>query len=322
MADHAGQENDVFLYVGQQEVPRDVTHVRIDESVRIIPQDAFYGRRYLVSVEMHNGVDEIWTRAFCNCISLRSIRLTGVIIIQESAFNGCRNLDVDMEFGGKLDIIGREAFLHCDCLKNIVLRNVSVIGYRAFAGCKQLNDVECGERLVRIEGMAFLRCPALRRIVIPLKRDMVGFYDYAFNCLELSTVELVGGIHKTVSSLHLESWKSQINQLIDRINRFLPTVPAGSKTTFIQDWIVSVYRRLNQCKNDHYKLLKEATTLLELALWKAILEEENEDNSSEAKPKKKAKIDHKNARKQRRITSGAAMSIVIKNVLPFLKLEE
>jgi hypothetical protein len=264
---------------------------------------------------------KIWTRAFCNCISLQSIKLPGVMIIQESAFNGCRNLS-NVEFGDKLDIIGREAFLHCDSLKNIAPRNVRVIGHKAFANCKQLTDVECGERLVRIEGMAFMRCPALRRIAIPLKRDMVGFYGNAFNAIELATVDLVGGIHKTISSLHLESWKSQINQLMARINQTLPTVPAGSKTTFIQDWIVSVHRRLNHYKNDHYKLLKEATTLLELALWKFMLEEENKDYPPEAKPKKKAKIDVKSARKQRRITSGAAMSIVIKNVLPFLRLEE
>ena len=63
-------------------------------------------------------------------------------------------------------------------------------------------------------------------------------------------------------------------------------------------------------------------TLLELALWKANLHEE-EEMEEEKQPGKKSKIDRKteNARRQEhRITSGA--SIVIKNVLPFLKLLE
>jgi len=66
--------------------------------------------------------------------------------------------------------------------------------------------------------------------------------------------------------------------------------------------------------------LKEFTTLLELALWKVKLDEEfveasNNDNSTA----KKSKIDIQAARQEQRITSGA--SIVIENVLPFLKLE-
>mmetsp|Transcript_30641 Transcript_30641/g.46330 ORF Transcript_30641/g.46330 Transcript_30641/m.46330 type:complete len:165 (+) Transcript_30641:148-642(+) len=148
-----------------------------------------------------------------------------------------------------------------------------------------------------------------------------GFYDRAFNSDGLSTIDLVGGIHKTISSLHLDSWKSQMNQQINRVNLTLPTVPAGSKTTFIQDWIVSTHRRFNHCKKEHYKLLKEATTLLELALWKSIIEV-NANSSIEVNPKKKAKIDDMASRTKQRIASGAAMSIVIKNVFPFLRLEE
>jgi hypothetical protein len=82
-----------------------------------------------------------------------------------------------------------------------------------------------------------------------------------------------------------------------------------------------VTRRIKHYKNEHYRILKEFTTLLELALWKVKLDEEfvealiKGDNTTA----KKAKIDMKAARQEQRITSGA--NIVIKNVLPFLKLE-
>ena len=63
-------------------------------------------------------------------------------------------------------------------------------------------------------------------------------------------------------------------------------------------------------------------TVLELALWKAKLrdEKEEEDHALVGKqPTKKVKIDTKAVRKEQRIMSGA--SIVIQNILPFLALE-
>ena len=69
-------------------------------------------------------------------------------------------------------------------------------------------------------------------------------------------------------------------------------------------------------KDEHHRYVKEALTLLELALWKAKLDEIECSLEPEAK---KAKIDAESARGERRITSGASM--VIKNVLSFLQLK-
>ncbi len=142
-------------------------------------------------------------------------------------------------------------------------------------------------------------------------------------CLDLSQVDLVAGIHKTISSLLLDSWRNDMNDNIDRINRDLPNTHHSNKTVAIHQWMERVLERFEHFKSEHYALLKEFTTLLELALWKAKLDEEfgealrKKDN--ESKTTKKPKIDMKAARQEQRITSGA--SVVIKNVLPFLKLE-
>ena len=73
-------------------------------------------------------------------------------------------------------------------------------------------------------------------------------------------------------------------------------------------------------KSDHKMLVKEAMTLLELALWKANLHENGTDDSAVAQEGVRVtRGQRKRARKDRCITSGA--SIVIKNVLPFLALE-
>ena len=109
-----------------------------------------------------------------------------------------------------------------------------------------------------------------------------------------------------------------MNREVDRINQVLQNAPHLEKTDAIQPCIRSALRKIEHYKAEHNKLLKEATTLLELAIWKAKLDEK-EDCSIEGRAKK-AKIDTAGARINRRITSGA--NIVIRNVLPFLQLDE
>ena len=109
---------------------------------------------------------------------------------------------------------------------------------------------------------------------------------------------------------------------IDRINSDLEGTPANEKTRAIRQWIRSVLQRIEHYKTEHYMLLKKSMTLLELAIWKAKLLDENEEGHSlgDNQPTKKAKIDSDSARKALRITSGA--SDVIQNVLPFLAIEK
>ena len=81
------------------------------------------------------------------------------------------------------------------------------------------------------------------------------------------------------------------------------------KTVAIQQWMEeAVIRRLDHYKNEHHLLLKEATTLLELALWKTKLRDKGTDEKVAMGPLR--------AREENRVTSGA--DVVIKHVLPFL----
>jgi hypothetical protein len=178
-----------------------------------------------------------------------------------------------------------------------------------------------GEKLERIEINTFLDCTFLRRIAIPLKDNLL-FYEYAFNsCENLSRVDtLAGGIHETISSLYLESWRNEMKDEIDRINQTLPSTQ--EKTIAIQQWLARVLRRMEHYKSEHQILLKEAMTLLELALWKVkLLDKKGEKNCGNLRQRRSrlwVKIDAEAARKEHRVTCCA--SIVIKNVLPFLEL--
>jgi hypothetical protein len=321
MADDGGGGN-IFVYLGgEQEVPRDVTHVRFDRSVKIIPSRAFFGRKYLVSVESHDGIEKIEQGAFNDCLSLRGIKLPGVKEIEKYAFACCRAL-TDVEFGNKLETIGEYAFFDC-ALRKIKIPTVRIIERSAFDCCGELTDVEL-PAVERIGDFAFTRCENLQRIVIPLKDNMFTLDNYHqqytqfVSCENLTTVDIVGGIHKTISSLLLESWRNEMNQEIDRINQVLPNT-ANGKAAVIRLWISSVINRIEHYKAEHNTLLKEDMTQLELTLWKAKLDEKEEDYSNLKMQGKKAKIDVKSMRREKRITSGA--DIIIKNVLPFLMLE-
>ncbi len=307
--DHAddGDDDDVFVYMGgDQQAPRNVTHVRVHKSVKIISRWAFYDCINLVSIEMHDGVEIIEEEAFFLCNSLREVKLLGVRVIGARAFKNCTALE-DVKFGYKLESIGDDAFYQCNSLRNIKLSKIRVIGDGAFCDCKQLTEVELSEDLETVGRAALAYCPRLRRITIPLKDNLLQDNSVFVECDALSQVDLVGGVHKTVSSLFLESWRNEMNDEIDRVNRnlpryslYLPTTNAADKTAAIRRWMERVIRRIQRYKSEHYALLKNNMTQLELTLWKVNL----------------PNIDAAESRHEARVTCGA--NIIIPHVLSFL----
>ena len=314
---NGGGDGDIFVYTGGR-APRDVRRVRIAENVDTVPHGAFSHCEQLIEVEGHDKLNKIEHRAFNYRRSLRWLmKMNGVIEIEQGAFSGCYAL-IDLDFD-KLEIIGEGSLCYCESLRSISLPSVRRIGQCAFHGCKALTDAVFGEELEGIEGSAFLFCNCLRRIAIPLKDDLI-VEDTAFLCCEnLSRVDLVGGTHETISSLHLESWRDEMKEEIHRINQTLPGTQSTEKGVAINQWIRSVLSKMEHYKTEHRLLVKEASTLLELALWKANLDE-TESGVPSQEGVRSTRRQVKRARKERCITSGAG--IIIKNVLPFLELDE
>ena len=316
MAEVQGDDGEIFVYMGgNQQVPDGVRRARIHKSVKIVRARAFYNRRQLISVEFHDGVELIEEQAFYNCRSLCGpMKLLGVKIIKQSAFQFCREL-TDVEFSDKLETIELSAFNCCKALKKIGMPSVRTIGKLAFSYCTDLTDVEFGEELRTLNEGTFYDCRKLKRIALPLKSIIIG--DKAFiGCPNLTTVNLLG-IHQTVASLHLESWRNEMNNEINRINQTLPTLTIIGKTEEIQQWMETVIQRLDHYEAEHCILLKEATTLLELALWKANRDENNGGGGEREGVRSLVEVE--SARNEMRVTSGA--DVVIENVLPFLALK-
>ena len=316
------QENDdeVFVYMGgDQRVPSRVRRARIHKSVKIVRAASFQFRTQLISVEFHDGVEIIEFGAFQCCSSLAgSIKLLGIRIVKAEAFYGCSDL-TDVEFGDQLETVEEMAFCNCKSLRKITMPSVRTIRKQAFVQCEQLTDLDLPEGSQTVGRRAFHNCQRLERINMPLKDGLIDDDDNVFSgCLNLTSVNLVG-INKTIASLHLESWRNDLKGEINRINQILPNTIDLHKTEAIQEWMGSVIRQLNHYKTEHNNVLKEATTLLELALWKANLDD-NEGGVRGREGVRTTRRQRKRARKEISITSGA--SIVIKNVLPFLKLLE
>eukprot|EP00986_Skeletonema_menzelii_P014677 scaffold9978_cov117-Skeletonema_menzelii.AAC.4 len=285
-----------YIFSGREGevIPRHVTHVRIDKSLKVVPACAFLEHPNIEEVECHDGVEKIEGCAFFYCPSLRRVIMPGVTIIERSAFFSCRALN-EVECG-KLEIIVEWAFGSCSSLSSVDLPSIKIVEKSAFTGCRNLTHANFGkyfESIGRgaIRGGAFAFCRSLERITLPLKDGVIADDNIFQGCVKLNSVELVGGVHETVAALLMEEWKNDMNKEIDTINRILPDTPSGTgvfdvggKAQAIRTWIRSVLRKIVHCKAEHRRYLNEAAATLQ-----STLPLPNED-------------------------------IVIKNIIPFLEL--
>jgi hypothetical protein len=109
-----------------------------------------------------------------------------VKIIPRWEFYNRRNL-VSVETHDEIEKVERGAFSDCASLRGIKLSGVREVEYGAFENCVALTDAEFGDKLERIGGSAFYKCP-LQKIKMPTVRTIErgAFYD----CKQLTDVEL------------------------------------------------------------------------------------------------------------------------------------
>ena len=130
----------VFIYDGanENEVPDDVTRIRVDPSVTIIPALAFEEHGNLQEVELPEGITTIGRQAFQCCKSLKRIN-----------------------FPSTLQVIGYEAFDICEKLEDIILpTGLRKLGKFAFYGCNSLKGINIPPNATMDEGV-FLCCEGL-----------------------------------------------------------------------------------------------------------------------------------------------------------------
>jgi hypothetical protein len=190
---------DYFIYYERMErgdVPEDVTHVRIDLSVRRIKDEAFLSRTQLRIVILNDELEEIGEVAFGYCESMEVIVIPdNVRAIQWGAFYYCTGLR-RVTLGDGLEEIGEEAFSWCTSMEEIVIPNaVRAIKKKAFNVCVGLTRVTLGDGLEEIGEGAFESCESMEEIVIP--NAVRAIKKKAFNsCTGLRRVTLGDGLEE------------------------------------------------------------------------------------------------------------------------------
>lgn len=117
--------------------------------ITIIPASCFRGCSALKDIVLNNSITKIGKYAFQDCNDLTWTSLPdSVTIIEENAFNNCKQLNIEIGYMTNLTNIGSYAFFNCTNVNchSIYAVNINYIGTRAFQNTK------CSEGDLHIHG--------------------------------------------------------------------------------------------------------------------------------------------------------------------------
>ncbi len=320
-----------ILYTGQsvEDIPQNVTHVKVDRTVKEIGGSAFQDCRQLRSVELCKGLEPIDDGAFDCCTSLESINIPSSIkVISGGEFCDCRQL-MNVELCQGLERIGIYAFDGCTSLVSIrIPSTVKMIGKWAFAGCSQLINVELCEGLERIDERAFRGCTSLTSIQIPSTVNYIERGAFS-GCDSLLAIEFSEEIEQFVDEVLLPWWNHGVSEASLRTYSFLVqgNIPARLDTIKSQKWKITIHVMLQRIPEQlkwvnkfwidryfdsieyrlsDYEQAQEVVPFLELALWKVKITEQSNGSLINDDSKILCRID-----------SFSMFAIIFPNVLSF-----
>ena len=192
MEDGSSDVPSVYVYNGVDEVPEDVTHVRVDQSVTVIPAHAFGDRKKLEVVELPEGLIRIENNAFDSCETLKRINIPSTVIeIGNSAFQYCHKLDGIILPQG-LRILGERAFQWCQSLHTNTINipsGITAIELGTFWDCSSLKVVSLPEGLESIGVSAFCYCKSLESVTFPSSLRFLGIESFE-GCKVLNEIHI------------------------------------------------------------------------------------------------------------------------------------
>ena len=144
-------------------------------------------------VVIPDGVTEIGSSAFLDCITLTSVTIReGVTKICWSAFNHCTSL-TKVTIPDSVTHLGQSAFRGCVSLKSVRLpANIAIIEAGTFGGC-DLSDVQIPDGVTSIGNNAFSCNPNLKTVSIPCGVTDIGVKTFA-DCRSLTNVMIPEGV--------------------------------------------------------------------------------------------------------------------------------
>jgi len=301
-----------FIYTGQSrdDIPRNITHVRIDPSVKSIGPAVFSACTQLMHVELCDGLERIGFMAFFGCTSLASISIPSTVgVIAGFAFHGCTQL-MNVELCDGLERIDDGTFCSCTSLRSISIpSSVTYIDKDAFKECPQLVAIDFCEELEEFVTESSLR----------------NWWNHGTSRLSLWTASFLArcNIPWRVGMIYVRVWKAKIHAMLQRIpsvvlfnedeefiNNNVPDNPYFEYFRLYEQecaYLKSINSQL--VKYEHAQdVAQDVAPFLELTLWKTKIMEQSSNGNH---------IDN-NARSRCREDSIAMLVIIFPNVLPFL----
>ena len=217
-------------------------------------QSAFCGCDSLKTVLLNTTLQTIGRAAFGTCSLLERITIPSTVTeISVNAFYNCRRLrEVELHEG--IQTIGTGAFEECSSLQCITIpHTVTEIGRRAFEDCGNLREVDLHEGIQKIESEAFRNCTSLEKFNIPNLSSRLDAIIQAGKYVDVENkIDEVRGI--VVERRGNELFVSDVESVTQRLRALKGTLGR-------------IERLLT------YYELREATTLLELAMWKSKMDQ-------------------------------------------------
>ena len=204
-------------------------------------------------------------------------------------------------------------FDNCRSLRNVAVPPRVVVGENTFKDCTDLLQLfDSNEDIVNTLQHRFDNLPIhkmiyyhsynnltseqLERVVVMRSNHSRALLLATFQCL------VKVSISTRVDAIGLKLWRDDMSSMMAE------PIPQSKS-----DWLSNVKSKLSHYESE-YQRLKEATSMLELALWKTTLDELGKGENTMSN--KKRKIDDSDLRSRCRISCGA--DIVIEHVLPYL----
>lgn len=171
----------------------------LDGELTILPDDAFYGRKDIVSIQLPNSILSIGSRAFRDCSALTDIQIPSTTkTIGFTAFSGCTSLK-NILLPDSLTVISVGLFSECDSLCNVLIpSHVMKIESYAFEGCISLSSMLIPKNILSIEEDVFAGCTALSELEVEQGNAK---YDSRNGCnaiVESATNTLIAGCRTTI----------------------------------------------------------------------------------------------------------------------------
>ena len=183
----------------------EITYIHMLDGILSIGESVFRDCDSLIAVELPGTLVKLGDYAFMDCDNLEKIELPrNLQSIPEGAFANCASLET-VVISASVKSIEAGAFKNCTSLKEIIIpASVTAIEDGAFEGCTSLekitfeveeevtvdeeeNEITVYSGLESIGAGAFMNCPELLEITLPVTVETIGEYAFDNEFLTVST---------------------------------------------------------------------------------------------------------------------------------------